>query len=150
MRRFIYGLVVAASIATAAPAFARTHAAGTTTASSAAMPSCSASDPVVWVNTKSGKYHAQGSKYFGKTKSGKYLCTSQARAQKFEAAGTRGSGSTKSRSASAATPPETSDASPAAENASAAPATAGSTMKHHHHRKHGSSASPEPDASPTP
>lgn len=42
------------------------------------MPSCSASDPVVWVNTKSNVFHVRGDKYFGTTKHGKYLCQSAA------------------------------------------------------------------------
>ena len=39
---------------------------------------CSPSDPVVWVNTKSKVYHAKGSALYGKTKNGKYVCTSTA------------------------------------------------------------------------
>jgi len=33
-----------------------------------------AGDKVVWVNTKSGIYHFQGERWFGKTKAGKYMC----------------------------------------------------------------------------
>lgn len=57
-----------------APADARSK----TTADGATMPSCSASDPVVWINTKSNVYHVKGDKYFGTTKAGKYACTSAA------------------------------------------------------------------------
>ena len=42
------------------------------------MPSCATNDPVVWINTKSKVYHTQGDAYFGKTKAGRYACTSKA------------------------------------------------------------------------
>jgi len=35
---------------------------------------------MVWVNTDSGVYHKEGSRYYGKTKTGKYM--SEADAQK--------------------------------------------------------------------
>ena len=35
-------------------------------------------DKVVWVNTKSGVYHFQGERYFGSTKSGKFMCEHEA------------------------------------------------------------------------
>jgi hypothetical protein len=46
--------------------------------SAASMPACPENDPVVWVNTQSKVYHAAGTTYFGRTKHGKYLCTSAA------------------------------------------------------------------------
>jgi hypothetical protein len=46
--------------------------------STAPMPACPENDPVVWVNTSSKVYHAIGTPYFGRTKQGKYLCTSAA------------------------------------------------------------------------
>jgi hypothetical protein len=46
--------------------------------STAPMPACPENDPVVWVNTSSNVYHAVGTPYFGRTKQGKYLCTSAA------------------------------------------------------------------------
>jgi hypothetical protein len=46
--------------------------------STAATPACPENDPVVWVNTESKVYHAAGTTYFGRTKHGKYLCTSAA------------------------------------------------------------------------
>jgi ABC-type sugar transport system substrate-binding protein len=52
--------------------------AGASAASTAAMPACTAGDPVVWVNTKSKVYHMQGDPYYGNTKAGKYACKSAA------------------------------------------------------------------------
>lgn len=72
MRMFITAIALLAFLA--APAFARSSASG------GPMPACSASDPVVWVNTKSNVYHLRGDKYFGNTKAGKYACQSQAAA----------------------------------------------------------------------
>lgn len=61
-------------------------ASGTTAEGSAAMPNCGAVKPV-WVNTKSHAYHEAGDPYYGKTKHGKYLCPSQAKAQGYHKAG---------------------------------------------------------------
>lgn len=44
------------------------------------MPTCAAGDPVVWLNTKSNVYHLSGDKYYGKTKIGKFICASAAKA----------------------------------------------------------------------
>jgi hypothetical protein len=33
---------------------------------------------MVWVNTESGIYHKQGSRYYGKTKQGKYMTEADA------------------------------------------------------------------------
>jgi hypothetical protein len=41
---------------------------------------------MVWVNTRSGKYFLPGSKYYGKTKEGKYMSEAEARKQGFTAA----------------------------------------------------------------
>ena len=41
----------------------------------------------VWVNTKSGKYFQPGTRYYGKTKEGKYLSEKDAKAQGYTAAG---------------------------------------------------------------
>ena len=46
-----------------------------------------ASSGQVWVNTKSGKYFQPGTRYYGKTKEGKYLSEKDAKAQGFTAAG---------------------------------------------------------------
>ena len=69
-------------------------------AADATMPTCPASDPVVWVNTSTHVYHTQSDKLFGKTKNGKYMCTSAA-----TAAGARLSGSPKAAAAGASPKP---------------------------------------------
>jgi hypothetical protein len=48
---------------------------------------CAPGDPLVWLNTNTHIYHIKGSPLFGKTKAGKYACTSQARALGARAAG---------------------------------------------------------------
>ena len=40
----------------------------------------------VWVNTKSGKYFYPGSRWYGKTKSGRYMSEKQARAKGYKMA----------------------------------------------------------------
>jgi hypothetical protein len=72
MRTFLSFAFAAALAASSIPAFAQTAP------GAAAQPSCPASDPVVWLNTDSNVFHLKGDRYFGTTKSGKYLCESQA------------------------------------------------------------------------
>ncbi|MGA8474327.1 MAG: hypothetical protein WB681_04590 [Candidatus Cybelea sp.] len=50
------------------------------------MPNCGAAQ-AVWVNLKTKVYHEPGDPRYGKTKSGEYLCPSQAAAQGFRPAG---------------------------------------------------------------
>lgn len=45
------------------------------------------SDSIVWVNLNSKAYHASGTKYYGKTKSGAYECMKDADTDGFHAAG---------------------------------------------------------------
>ena len=63
------------------------QAAKHTPAAMGAMPSCSAGDPVVWVNTRTKVYHMSGDSYYGKTKTGKYACKSDAVAMGAHASG---------------------------------------------------------------
>jgi hypothetical protein len=85
---------------------------------------CSANDPTVWVNTATKVYHQKGDAYYGKTKAGKYTCTSQAKAMGAHRSGSKGAKS-----------------APADD---AAPATATKSKKHHK----SSSAAPSDDATP--
>ena len=49
-----------------------------------------AGDPVVWVNLSGSKaYHVSGDKYYGKTKTGAYMCQKEADQSGYHAAGSR-------------------------------------------------------------
>ena len=63
---------------TEAPAAAATGA-GQFTAEAEAKAHCP-SDTVVWLNTKSHKYHFSGHKSYGTTKQGAYMCEADAKA----------------------------------------------------------------------
>lgn len=77
---------------TAPPAAARTtHAGRTATSGSTALPAGAyaveseakthcPTDTVVWANTSSKAYHSSGTKYYGKTKHGAYMCLKDAQA----------------------------------------------------------------------
>jgi|SRR5581483_9811239 len=58
------------------------------------IPNCGAVK-AVWANLKTHVYHEPGDPWYGKTKSGEYLCPSQAKAQGFHRAGA-GAGSSHS------------------------------------------------------
>jgi len=61
------------------PVAAATPAAGEFAAEAEAKAHCP-SDTVVWVNTKSHKYHYAGHKSYGATKQGAYMCEADAKA----------------------------------------------------------------------
>ena len=44
------------------------------------------SDTVVWENTAKGVYHFKGSKYYGKTTTGRYVCQGEANAHHLKPA----------------------------------------------------------------
>ena len=44
------------------------------------LPKCPGDKPV-WINTRSGIYHFQGERWFGRTRSGKFLCKHDADAE---------------------------------------------------------------------
>lgn len=93
MKFSIVALTAAALLTFGSPLAARaSHKDASTATGDAPMPSCGKSDPVVWINTKTHVYHPQGDSYFGKTKSGKYACTSKAMALGAHAAGGKSAG----------------------------------------------------------
>jgi acyl-CoA synthetase (NDP forming) len=71
--------VAADSSTTSAPATASSSTA-TSKAPVATAPAAAAPPQkgMVWVNTASGVYHAEGTKYYGKTKQGKYMTEADA------------------------------------------------------------------------
>lgn len=81
MTRLIATSLVALGLA-AGPALAATpmsHGAGhqAAAAGTAQQPPAGmncAGEPVVWVNTKTHVFHRPGSRYYGKTKAGKFVC----------------------------------------------------------------------------
>jgi hypothetical protein len=100
MKQLASVLVLALAVALPGAAFAKKAPPAPGPLSTATMPACAAGDPVVWVNTSSKVYHAQGTPWFGRTKAGVYACTSAAVAMGAKPAGTH--------HASKKTPPPTS------------------------------------------
>ncbi|AQU86227.1 hypothetical protein B0W47_00755 [Komagataeibacter nataicola] len=52
-----------------------------TPGSSQTEPSCPKGDRPVWVNTRTSVYHYRGMRWYGHTKSGKYICEKDAQAE---------------------------------------------------------------------
>jgi hypothetical protein len=72
---------------TPAPASSTSGNSTAATPSPAAQPSSPAKGGgMVWVNTASGVYHKPGSRYYGKTKQGKYMTEADAKKAGFHAA----------------------------------------------------------------
>ncbi len=97
-------LILALALAAGFPAAALAKAAPTG-AAGATMVKCASGDAVVWLNTDTKVYHAAGSSLYGKTKHGKYVCTSDATklgARPAKSSGGAMSGSMSSMSSSSA------------------------------------------------
>jgi len=74
-RRFL--LAVAVSIGLAAGHIALADTAQLFPSEAAAQQHCP-SDKVVWLNTKTGVYHFRGTRWYGRTKDGAYVCQREA------------------------------------------------------------------------
>lgn len=76
-------------VAVRAPAAAKANddaPATPVTAPAAPVPKAGQPAAQVWVNTRSGVYHASASRYYGKTKEGKFMTEADALAAGFHAA----------------------------------------------------------------
>ncbi len=121
-------------------ASAKKHPAPGASAAAGTMPSCNAGDPVVWVNTNSKIFHAQGDEFYGKTKKGQYMCQSAALAGGNRAAKSSPIGKKKSAGAMPS----------AAPGAMPSPTPDAMATGRKHRRKHrGATASPAPAATAT-
>jgi hypothetical protein len=132
---FRIGFLAIALLAVSVPAGAIASTAADSGTKSMTKPHCGASDPLVWVNTKSKVFHTSGDPYFGNTKAGKYACTSQATAMGAHLAGSS-KGSHAMSGAKGAANADESDSS------AATPAP--------HAKKHHKSSVQTPDDSATP
>lgn len=79
--------VAAAAVAAPAAAIPASKAAVTPAAKTAAPVAAAAGggNGKVWINTASKVYHCEGSKHYGKTKTGEYLTEADAKAKGFHA-----------------------------------------------------------------
>jgi len=83
-RRVLITLFTAALFLSPTTSFARSHKAPVSTGTlqlfsteAAAQAHCPR-DEVVWLNTNSGIYHEKGMRWYGRTKSGAYVCKKEA------------------------------------------------------------------------
>ena len=77
--------VLAIGTGAGAPAPEAPRPSSTSSASASATSSCPG-DVLVWVNTRSGIYHLPGTRWYGRTREGRFMCERQADADGYRAA----------------------------------------------------------------
>jgi hypothetical protein len=86
--RNLFAIAVLTVTTATLPAFSQSATPAATT-TQAAPPAAAPAPPqkgMVWVNTASGVYHLEGSKFYGKTKKGKYMTEADAQKAGYHAA----------------------------------------------------------------
>ncbi len=78
--------VLAIGVGAGLPATALPPPSATSSSSSTSAASRCSGDMLVWVNSRSGIYHLPGTRWYGRTREGRFMCERQADADGYRAA----------------------------------------------------------------